>query len=1288
MKKKVLSCFLIMAMLISLMPIVSPKVSANEDKPDVSKEYVPPKYEEGKINVNGYYTVGNDGQLMADIEWTYPYRNPLTDSGVDPSRPYRYKMWQAKKLNDGSWSEWDTRSPVDVDKADGRIRVLNVAPNSASTAYLRNWMNMAAEDYDGSSTTVGRGIIKVYPVVISDYNKPGEAERILKTDPDTGELTNSYQYSVIMFGTYDANDSMDLTADSQKATEDFSEAGGGLMFGHDTLTGWTGGVGVRTYFSRFAQPDYLDITMRDEATTLLSTYVKVVDTGFLTSRPWNLEGKTLTIPQTHMLGQKVTSSNASRVWMQFSNAAGVPLGTSVDAANQTGAEIDNYYLVTNGSNAMIQTGHTSGAATEDEAKVFANTLIYLAQSTTTTTARDSSFIDEAAPTNPEGKVASIVPTEDLTHYNATVELTGSEDRGTEYAYKIQAIPQTTLDDMSNYKEIWSTKATNPEDDSVFRNTATSGLKGYYVKAVNTNSTAETADSRTALANLLPGTGDVLSYEAKNLTPGVTYYVHAYAVDWAGNLSGDLLLPISVSARTATFHNNDGTDDETKTLLTSIDTLSSMPGDLSREGYKFLGWYENEEGKGDRVTSETTFDEATYGDEIDLYAKWVKIYPVTIGQRGEGSVTISGTEDEESPFQEGSDVTVNYSAAKGYKVSGVWLDDVFYKPDKSGKLVIDNIHEEHYVLVEFISDEEDSDYTGNEVYYSVDTKLSGGGAKSKITPSVRLIKNDARTKNYTVSWDVADGYQVKGVKVDGIVREDLLKNDKVIFSKVAQNHSVEVEIVKEESVTKEDKYNVITKLVGGPGSITPSSEVKAGSDYNINASVSDSKNYEIKSIVVHDSEGNVVNKFATNSTATSAGASLTGIDQDYEVIVTLASKQQAGTVVIPEKDLLRINTSIIGEGNITESKILQRGDDSSVEWSAAEGWHVREIIIDGDRIYYPERKEETAISLMSLDMAGDEGDYLFEQIEKDHSVQVILEKDTEEKKDGVFSVQTFILGDANATITAGNNALEEGEDYPVSWSVTKDYTVTDVLINGISHPELLNANKYNISSISEDYIIEVVVKRVLNIDTNDDGKPDVNIDTDGDGKPDVNVDTDGDGKPDINVDTDGDGKPDVNIDTDGDDKPDINIDTDGDGKPDVNIDTDGDGKPDVNVDTDGDDKPDVNIDTDGDGKPDINIDTNGDGKPNINIDTDGDGKANLNVDVDGDGRPDVNIDINGDGIADINIDADGDGIPDAIQFDGPKTSDGIASVMWMAIMAMIASAAFMVLLTVRYNYKKR
>ena len=221
---------------------------------------------------------------------------------------------------------------------------------------------------------------------------------------------------------------------------------------------------------------------------------------------------------------------------------------------------------------------------------------------------------------------------------------------------------------------------------------------------------------------------------------------------------------------------------------------------------------------------------------------------------------------------------------------------------------------------------------------------------------------------------------------------------------------------------------------------------------------------------------------------------------------------------------------------------------------------------------------------------------------------------------------------------------------------------------------------------------------VNIDTDKDGKPDVNIDTDKDGKPDVNIDTDKDGKPDVNIDTDKDGKPDVNIDTDKDGKPDVNIDTDGDGKPDINIDTDGDGKPDVNIDTDGDGKPDINIDTDGDGKPDINIDTDGDGKPNINIDTDGDGKADINIDTDGDSKADINIDTDDDGKADINLDLDGDGIADAnIDTNG----DGIAdkniigavdtgsSDMFRMIMytAISIVAAFLILVLMMKNKKK-
>ena len=72
-----------------------------------------------------------------------------------------------------------------------------------------------------------------------------------------------------------------------------------------------------------------------------------------------------------------------------------------------------------------------------------------------------------------------------------------------------------------------------------------------------------------------------------------------------------------------------------------------------------------------------------------------------------------------------------------------------------------------------------------------------------------------------------------------------------------------------------------------------------------------------------------------------------------------------------------------------------------------------------------------------------------------------------------------------------------------------------------------------------------------------GEAELNVDTDNDGKPDLNIDVDGDGKADLNVDTDNDGAPDVNIDRDGDGKADLNIDTDNDGAPDYNIDVDGD-----------------------------------------------------------------------------------------------------------------------------------
>ncbi len=66
-----------------------------------------------------------------------------------------------------------------------------------------------------------------------------------------------------------------------------------------------------------------------------------------------------------------------------------------------------YYLTTWNNTAMIQTGHSNGASTEDERKVLANTLFYLKQLTKKTEVLDNSARDIANPNKPENIVYKV-----------------------------------------------------------------------------------------------------------------------------------------------------------------------------------------------------------------------------------------------------------------------------------------------------------------------------------------------------------------------------------------------------------------------------------------------------------------------------------------------------------------------------------------------------------------------------------------------------------------------------------------------------------------------------------------------------------------------------------------------------------------------------------------------------------------------------------------------------------------------------------------------------------------
>ncbi len=1074
-KRKVVSMILALAMLCAGTGL--PAVNAQADSSDTREasgqkpaDYVKPTYEEGKINLNGYYTVANDGGITAELEWSFPYENPQRpgEGMADPARPYTYRMWQSKKNENGTWSNWETRSPVDVDARDGSVRVLNVAPNAASTAYLKNWMGMAATDYDGTATTVGRGIIQVDAIEISQYNSNPNA--YLKNADGT------YKYNVLMFGTYDANANQDLNAASQQATLEFAQAGGGIMFGHDTVTN---GVSGHPYFNRFAQDDFLGITLPGTSVSYLNTNVKVVDTGFLTSRPWNLEGATLTIPAAHVLGQYVPNTSTTRVWMQFSDAAGNVVNRVTPGV--TGST-DNYYLITKGPYAMIQTGHSNGQATLDEAKVFANTLIYIAQTTTTTTARDSSFIDEAAPQKPSGQLAGVTPAADLSTYTATIALNGSEDYGTTYAYRIQGIRAASIDQSTGVTypdEVWSSTATNPDDASIYKGTAKSGLRGYYVSAVNTSETPIVLSSvPTAQVMRASSAEAVVNYETAALEPGKQYYVHAFAVDYAGNVSEDLVIPVSVSAYRANFYHNDGTDHYTQTLLSDTGKLASIAKPPVRPGYEFLGWYEDINGEGEPVSKDDVFDMSRpeYLDGVKFYAKWIKLWNVTLGQKGEGQIILSSSENGSNPYRQGTDVTVSYEPAAGYAVKAVWLDGVMQLPQENRTLVIPAIEDHHYVLVEFVDEGELAPD-----FYSVETQLTGGGAGSSITPSIRMAQNDPRTENYTVTWNAGDGYVVTAVKIDGMNRADLLHENQILFSKVEADHKVEIILEKEN--TPAVSAMVTTQLTGGPGSITPSADVAIGDSYTVYASVADPINYELVGVTVYDAAGNPVPGITAD--LTTGEITVPNIVSDYRVVVEAAPKQQAGTVVVPESEQLRVNTGKTGQGTISDSMIVKRGDAYTVEWEAASGWHVQDVTIDGNKIYYNTEVPQPIMLFRSV-AEGTNGDQPFEDIQDDHSVQVVFAQDPVAEPEDPdapvlpkdhYKVMTQIQGDANVSVTASNTSVKAGDPYEITWNVEEDSVITHIYVNGELRSDLLTENKVVLDAVEKDYQIEIVAERI-------------------------------------------------------------------------------------------------------------------------------------------------------------------------------------------------------------------
>lgn len=655
----------------------------------------------------------NDGLGAVDLDWSsYSKKNVM------------FKGYQSK---DGG-KTWQTISWMDYTSVK-EIKVLQIYPIENAKGQLKTWME---------TNGYGKGIIKVDSVYIDDFNNNPNAY-LSKTN-------GKWNYDVLFLGTWDSNNSKDLSAASKSLTESYINDGGGCIFGHDTIRWDTyNTAGALPNFTSLAK--YVNITQNSywaEGKSNASTSVKIIKKGLFTTYPWNIGeiGTVLKIPAAHSVGQ----SGNGDIWLEFVNQTAIPEGDK-----------GNFYLTTYNNCAMIQTGHSNGAATEDEQKIIANLIFYNYQLSEATSVTDNSAMDTTAPNKPK-----VTEKDSKFYFSAT-------DNGTTYKHKIEAYAKNDT-------------STPIDTSNITTSTVTTGIKGYRYLYDNNKDTVITSQNGTEV------TSDAIPYSNEG------GYLHVASVDNAGNISetttivskyknkyehwawgfknegnnsnktafflqttygeetyGEEFTPDASYALTVPngfylaprFGNGQITGKWTTfnfgtkitqpsyamnfeydyyptdyTITYNLDggtNSSSNPdsytvlygvkfADPSKKGYDFLGWYD---ANGNKLTGINEGCYATFADTEDLYnrlnkrttgdisvtAKWKKHdYSITTNKTGSGAISNSGI------VTYTNNTSVFIIPAKGYTTSSLKIDGVSVTPVTKYNFL--NVEADHKVEATF------------------------------------------------------------------------------------------------------------------------------------------------------------------------------------------------------------------------------------------------------------------------------------------------------------------------------------------------------------------------------------------------------------------------------------------------------------------------------------------------------------------------------------------------------------------------------------------------------------
>lgn len=437
------------------------------------------------------------------------------------------------------------------------VRCLQIYPIQAAAGQMKSWV---------VNTGYGKGIIQVDSVSIDQFNRNPQ-----------GYLQDSqgnWKYDVLFFGTWDSNNGKDLTSQSSSWTRKFIEAGRGVIFGHDTIRqDWQQRFNQLAHYAGIGlqQPDY-------------TKYNKVIimKTGLFTTYPNYIgtTGTVLTIPIAHNVGQVVTTGTS---WLKFYKG-------NYNNANQ--------YLTTYNNCAMIQTGHSSGQATQDEQKILQNLIFYCNQLLFSQYyTNDYQAQDYAKPNKPT-----------ITLGPGRVYDVFAKDNGSTYYYYVESYGKNNV----NLNDVLDR---SPERS---HNVTTGVAKYIYTFDNNPNTVVSSQSQQGVMVQVNGKIPEIKGYD----------YIHVAAVDGAGNIGPTEHARVQIQI---VYNSNNGKSEQMFDAIPNQQYIYTMLNNgFVNDGYRFLTWNTKQDGTG---TSYRQGETINIYDDLEVWAIWQKVWVLQIDPNG-------------------------------------------------------------------------------------------------------------------------------------------------------------------------------------------------------------------------------------------------------------------------------------------------------------------------------------------------------------------------------------------------------------------------------------------------------------------------------------------------------------------------------------------------------------------------------------------------------------------------------------------------------------------------------